>query len=272
MDRTYPALVSLSALAFVACGQAPLRVSPQSLPAEATAAEAAGSRGPRRDRGAAAMPATMLWVWHGASDLRALPVDHGVAFLARTVRLRRDELVVQPRRSPVLLAEDTYRVAVIHIELDERISPADLVSLLPELTRLTVDAAREPAVRGVQLDFDAPRSLRRSYRELQALVRRRLPAGASLSMTALGSWCVSDRWLAEAPVDFVVPMVFGPDHEQEIVRARLERDGALPEPRCQRALGLREGDSVDAPGARFYFPTRGPWTLTRVEALSRSSR
>jgi hypothetical protein len=61
-------------------------------------------------------------------------------------------------------------------------------------------------------------------------VRATLPAGRELSMTALASWCDTERWLGTAPVDEVVPMLFRMGPVGENPKRRLAEGGDS----CQR--------------------------------------
>jgi len=46
------------------------------------------------------------------------------------------------------------------------------------------------------------------YRALLQDLRAQLPDNVPLSMTALASFCIGDRWLEGLPVDEAVPMIF----------------------------------------------------------------
>ena len=69
-------------------------------------------------------------------------------------------------------------------------------------------------------------------------VRRGLPRGKLLSMTALASWCDTEDWLEQAPVDEVVPMLFRMTVGGEALRKRLAAGGDFRNPRCRAALGI----------------------------------
>src|SRR6266545_419310 len=52
------------------------------------------------------IPQVVLWAWERPTDLRFIdPKEVGVAFLARTIRLRSGEVVVRPRLQPLNLPE-----------------------------------------------------------------------------------------------------------------------------------------------------------------------
>lgn len=213
---------------------------------------------------ARAQPPTMLWVWHRAQDLRGLGDSAGVAYLARTVTIRAgDETVVLPRRSGIELDPETERWAVVHVELRRG---ARLSDGADSVLSAIVSAAAEPFITTVQVDFDCPRSMRAAYAALLREARARLSTTQSLSITALGSWCDRDRWLADVPVDRIVPMLFGPGHEIEVLHARVRSGAPLREPRCRDSWGIRAGDEMLRwPPTVFVFPG-ARWTPSSAAA------
>ncbi|MBO6940353.1 MAG: hypothetical protein JJ863_35595 [Deltaproteobacteria bacterium] len=255
MDWPNELLVPLSLALLAACSQPAAPAPEPEVPERTAPAEAT------------------LWVWHGATDLRGLAEASegrvGVAYLARTVIIRRGGLFVRPRRSPLHLDEATRRSAVVRIEVEPDVSAdaVDVDALIAEIAPVLEDRAS-----GLQIDFDAPASFRASYAELLRGLKERLPEGWVLEMTALGSWCLQDRWLAEVPVDRVVPMLFGPGHERELTFAAL-REGPLPEARCRASHGIREGQRTPRMPDRLYlFPSDGPWTVERAMAALDAQR
>ncbi len=261
MDRAHAPLVLLS-VALLACG------GPAEAPAEdALAGEPVAAEAPVATPPEAGPAETTLWVWHGATDLRGLhqaTEGHvGVAYLARTLRVRRDGVYTRPRRSPLYLDAQTRRTAVVRIEVEPEVS-ADELAIAPLVG--AIDPVLSERASALQIDFDARRSMRPFYARLLRALKERLPDGWSLEMTALGSWCLQDRWLADVPVDRVVPMLFGPGHERALTFAALRR-GPLPEPRCRASHGVEEGQRSPRPPERLYvFPDGGPWTLERALA------
>jgi len=157
------------------------------------------------------------------------------------------DILLRPRLQPLRVAAGTPLMAVVRIDTGEwlrvREFPAsDESESLPEagsekrqsphdpsnplyphnkdqrdrVSAMIVDAARLPAVRALQIDFDATSGERAFYRALLEEVRRQLPARMPLSITALASWCIGDPWLDDLPagtIDEAVPMLFrmGPD-------------------------------------------------------------
>src|SRR4030088_1321214 len=70
------------------------------------------------------MPNLVLWAWERPVDLRFInPRETGVAFLARTIHLRANEVVIRPRLQPLDLPEGTKVIAVARVETDRRTKP-----------------------------------------------------------------------------------------------------------------------------------------------------
>ena len=72
------------------------------------------------------VPNIVLWAWERPEDLEFLPPRKvGVAFLARTLYLRGDELLQYPRLQPLRLPPGAAPIAVVRIESD-RAQPPEL--------------------------------------------------------------------------------------------------------------------------------------------------
>ena len=202
------------------------------------------------------LPARTLWVWERPEDLRAVdaaatalaPLDQTLLVGEATERL--------PRRQTVVYPADAKRIAVVRIETRKG------ARLGLEQARATAAmalvSAREPGVAALQVDFDARRSERAFYAALLTELRRRMPEGMPLSMTALASWCSSDDWIGGLPVDEAVPMFFRmePGRDPRSRRAEFR----IREPLCETSVGVstREPWPEGIAGKRVYiFADRG---------------
>src|SRR6185436_16086459 len=90
----------------------------------------------------------------------------------------------------------------------------------------------------IQIDFDALVTERDFYRALLQDLRAKLPANVSLSMTALASFCIGDRWLDDLPVDEAVPMIFRMGADDKRIKSFLIDGNDFPEPLCQTSYGI----------------------------------
>ena len=220
---------------------------------------ASAGRGPQPDP---AMPQTILWAWERPEDLRAMdPQTHGVAFLAQTVNIKNGEVTFKPRRQPLDLPPAAYLIAVTRIETDRRSAIADdETAKIISLFRRTLEL---PNVRAVQIDFDAAVSERPYYTKLLGRLRRELPAGTPLSMTALASWCFGDSWLRGLPVDEAVPMVFRMGSDSDRVRSFLKNGNDWSEPLCRASYGLSTDEPIEGglqPGRRRFILNSRSWS------------
>lgn len=221
------------------------------------------------------LPPVVLWAWERPTDLRFIdPKKTGVAFLARTIRLRSGEVIVRPRLQPLNLPEGATVMAVARVETDTVNKPELSGQQRQKLAEEIAEMARLPNVSHLQIDFDATVSERKFYRDVIVEVRRRLPDTISLSITALASWCTYDNWLSDLPIDEAVPMLFRMAGDGKQIANRLD-DGedfiALP---CRHSYGI----STDEPRSnlsstrRLYVFNPDPWTEDSVRAILESRK
>ncbi len=255
--------------------RAPLGGGPR--PATVTARPASFTPADADSRGSQPI---MLWAWERPENLRFLNPRHfGVAALVGTVTLQGDGMRARPRFQPLTLPRGMRVMSVIRIEIDPRQPPTwstslreDLVARIVSLAGLplTSDDGSPAPIAGVQIDFDAPRSARPFYQALLTDLRNRLPDELPLSMTALASWCLGDRWVDDLPVDEIVPMVFRMGADTRRVQEYLGQGHAFSG-RCGDAIGLATDEYV-SPSARvgrrvYMFDVRS-WTPADVSAIS----
>jgi hypothetical protein len=221
------------------------------------------------------LPPVVLWAWERPTDLRFIdPKETGVAFLARTVRLRSGEVIVRPRLQPLNLPEGATVIAVARVETDPVNKPELSDNQRQKLAGEITEMARLPNVSHLQIDFDATVSERKFYRDVIDEVRRRLPDTTSLSITALASWCTHDNWLSDLPIDEAVPMLFRMAGDGQQIANRLDAGEDFIAPPCRLSYGV----STDEPRAnlslsrRLYVFNPDPWTEDSVRAILESRK
>ena len=221
---------------------------------------------------AGSLPKLVLWAWERPEDLRFIDPDEvAVAYLAGTIQLRGDRVEAQPRLQPLAVPPKTRLLAVVRVEP----SGADPSRLSPEQRALAASAILRLTDRndlvGTQVDFDARSSERSFYAALLGDLRRQLPAGKTLSITALASWCLADSWIAGLPIDEAVPMLFRMGPEGAEVRRRLRRGADFSDRACRISVGV----STDEPlprlpyGRRIYVFHPRSWTSTSAANILR---
>jgi hypothetical protein len=212
-------------------------------------------------------PATILWAWERPEDLRSIDTSNtGVAFLATTLKVRGSEVQVVDRAQPLLVSAGTYLIAVTRIETQAD-QPAQ-ATVIPGIATAIAETAKLPGVRAIQVDFDARDSERAFYRQVLEQVRLRLTRAMPLSITALASWCIGDRWLQGMEFDEAVPMLFQMGPDARAVREHLRSGGALASS-CVGAAGFGTDEAAPALArtARTYWFSPKPWTREQIARL-----
>ncbi len=209
------------------------------------------------------IPPKILWAWEREEDLRFLDADKiGVAFHAQTIFLQGDEVVLKPRRQPLQVNENTYLIAVTRIETSKQTRPNLSKKQLTETNDLILKTLQLKNVKALQIDFDAVVSERDFYRKLLKDLRPQAAKEIPLTITALGSWCMSDNWLADLPIDEAVPMLFDMGTEDKSVKSFLASNKDWNEPLCRTSYGLSINQPVDykfLPDRRFYYFSSNSW-------------
>ena len=213
-------------------------------------------------------PKIILWAWERPEDLRFINTDEvGVAFLARTIYLQNDKVIVRPRFQPLSIAPETKLIAVARIESNRSAqrTPAERTQAVTAIAEL----ARNETVAAIQIDFDARSSEREFYRDLLVDLRRELPPRVRLSITALASWCMGDNWLADLPIDEAVPMLFRMGVDRLNILARLEAGKDFSAAIARHSLGLSTDEPLDAlpAGRRVYVFNPRSWSEQSAQKI-----
>jgi hypothetical protein len=209
------------------------------------------------------LPPLVLWAWDRDDDLRFLDTrDTGVAFLAATLTLRGEGVVLTPRHNPLALPEGVSRVAVVHVESDHAEPPVMSAEQLRRFVEALVAVNDEVPHHVLQVDYEAVESQRGFFIDAIAALRARLP-GAALSVTALASWCLNERWTGQLAADEVVPMLFRMGYEGRRARARLASGDDFRNPECRSSLGVATDELPAAlpAGRRVYVFNPRRWTV-----------
>ena len=253
----------------------------------------------------ARLPNIYLWAWERPEDLRFLGGKRtGVAFLAKTLYVRTssdsdgedgmDSVVVRPRMQPLRIEPGTPLMALVRIEtvtrpgtstyagrreLPSNFSDKQLARVADEIVATT----NLPDVNAVQIDFDATLSEHNFYRALLIKVRKRLPNEMPLSITALASWCIGDRWLEQLPpgtIDEAAPMLFRMGAGEKEIVNYISSGKDFGVAACGNSLGLSTDetfsrdllsgklafDTGNRGSTRVYVFNAQPWDRTQAEA------
>ena len=211
----------------------------------------------------AALPNKIIWAWQRPEDLRFLPSNVGVAYVATSVNLENNQAYVYPRMHPLLVNPNTRIIPVVHVDTSWRKPP----TLNDAQAQAIVDALVHAATLGnsntVQLDFEVRRSQKKFLNLVVTKARQSLPKTTALSMTALASWCAGDDWLGKMPADEIVPMAFRMAAGDVAIRQLLAKQGHFKPENCQTAIGTALDEPIvilDSTNIRRYYFSPKPWT------------
>ena len=227
-----------------------------------------GPNGRKHRAGLAALPRWTVWAWENPEDLRALDSHfYAVAYLDQTIFIS-PRVWSRPRLQRLLVSPATRIIAVVRIEAGAVGAAIGAPGLPAQVASLIEHSTQKPRTAMLQIDFDATRSQRPFYVDLLREVRKRLPEGMLLSITALASWCAADDWISGLPVDEAVPMFFrmGPDHPPT------DQPGwtyPLHEPLCETSAGVSTDEAWPAlrRDQRVYVFHPGAWTAVTIADL-----
>jgi hypothetical protein len=196
-----------------------------------------------------------------------------VAFLAQTLALKNDEVILDPRLQPLDVSPETKLIAVTRIESQKTTGQHAALSDAQrhKTVELILRTMRLRNVSGIQIDFDATNSARDFYRALLHDVRAKLPDNLALSMTALASFCIGDRWLSDLPVDEAVPMMFRMGADDRSIKNLLSAGEDFREPLCQKSYGIAIDEPLDMQfktGRRVYVFNHRSWKASDITALN----
>jgi len=218
-------------------------------------------------------PAIVLWAWERPEDLEFLDARrYAVAFLAQTLTLRGEDIVFSPRHQPLKVSPDMELIAVTRVESQKTTGQrAALTAMQRErLVALILKTRELNRVAAIQVDFDAVSSERAFYRALLQELRGKLPDDVPLSITALASFCVGDRWLNDLPVDEAVPMIFRMGADDRSIRTLLSAGNDFGEPLCRRSYGIALNEPLEMKfekSRRLYVFNDRSWTEKDVASL-----
>lgn len=210
----------------------------------------------------ASAPPMIVWAWERPEDLRFLPANVEIAVQSGFIELRGDDIITRPRRFPLLARTSQVTTTVVHLQIDHREPLNWTRQLRARTSAAVVRLAQSADVRRVQIDFEVRTSERRALQEVLTDVRAMLPAQTELGMTALASWCATENWTDDLPVDEIAPMLFRMGPVGATIRSHLASGMDFPSVKCRKAMAV----SVDAPitraptDRRIYLFSPRPWT------------
>jgi len=101
-------------------------------------------------------------------------------------------------------------------------------------------------------------------------LRSKMPGDVPLSMTALASFCVGDRWLNDLPVDEAVPMIFRMGADDKAIKNLLSAGNDFGEPLCRKSYGIALDEPLEMKfekSRRLYVFNNHAWTEPDITSL-----
>ena len=213
------------------------------------------------------LPRVILWAWETPEHLDFLdPREVGVAFLARTLYLRNDDVVVRQRMQPLDVPPETRLIMVVRIEPSRSAPPTLSAQQISRAVSAITTLPLTGAIKALQIDFDARESEREFYRAFLLDLRRQLDPSIRLSITALASWCISDTWMQGLDVDEAVPMLFRMGADSRSILRHLKGGGRFGPDACGNSIGISTDEPISdlPPTWRFYVFHPRSWSEESV--------
>jgi hypothetical protein len=212
-----------------------------------------------------------LWAWERPENLASAdPKQFAVAYLAETIRMTATETLVLPRHQPLSVADGATMLPVIRIETRPGIT--DLAAREGAVVAAIDEILKKQSAEQLQLDFDATVGERDFYRAVVIRLRQSHPH-LRLSITALASWCLHDRWIHDLPIDEAVPMLFRMGADARSVRETLNDGQDFAEPLCRQSYGVSLDEAIPRlrRERRLYLFSPHSWSSEDLVRVARES-
>lgn len=221
---------------------------------------------PARRAPPADWPPVFAWTWNRDDDLRFLPPGAGIAAVQLSIELEGRQVRVRANHGRLTAPASAFVLPVVHIDAFERWRPALDAAQEDALVATIVAVGAHARSGAVQIDFEAAPSQRAFYRRVLGRVRARLPT-EWVSITALASWCMDDRWTADLPVDDIVAMAFRLGRDAPAVRRDIGASARWPAAECTgTGLAVDEGGLRPPAHRSLFLFSPKPWTAAAWHA------
>jgi hypothetical protein len=175
----------------------------------------------RRSNIANTPPPITLWAWDAPENLNFLKNENtAVAYYAGTITLQPKTVLFSPRRKRLETPAGLFSYPVFRIENPSQTAPPEsaareIVNILTAY--MDLKAKRGDVVQDVQIDYDAAKNERTFYVHLLKTLRQSLPPKTHITITALTSWAMYDRWLPPGIADEAIVMLFSMGSEKTVL-------------------------------------------------------
>jgi|LakMenEpi03Aug12_release.lakeMendotaPanAssembly.Ray.scaffolds.fasta_scaffold278032_2 hypothetical protein len=250
-------------------------------------------------------PAVNIWAWERDEDLSFIdPVKVTVSYFAGMIYVRGASIEFRPRTQKLKLPTGTQTVPVFRIETLRIGSRSDSASAdaldrgdrdprtadpgtadpgaADYVVKTIVERLKDlPPSNMVQIDFDALQDERSFYHAVLSKLRHQLPATTKISITALGSWLLGDKWLQDGDADEVVAMLFSIGPDRTNILNRLQRQKLDSGTNANLTLGISANETstnrvlfgahLQNQFNKLYIFNSRPWTRDRFNAITKEA-
>lgn len=239
------------------------------------------------------VPSVNLWAWERDEDLSFIdPSKVGVSYFAGMIYVRGASTEFRPRTQKLKLPAGVHSVPVFRIEtlrgegLPGSVSTSDArppeFAAADYIAKSIVKAIKSlPPSDTVQIDFDALADERPFYRTILKKLRQELPPARRISITALGSWLLSDKWLQDGDADEVIAMMFSIGADRKNILQRVQSQRLDSGTNAQVSLGISANESLTNKALfaahlqnqfdKIYIFNSRPWNRDRFDAITKEA-
>jgi hypothetical protein len=229
-------------------------------------------------------PAVTLWAWERDEDMSFVdPSKVSVSYFAGMIYVRNSSINFRPRTQRLKLAAGTQTIPVFRIEtlrngvhgkFDASCADHVVEAITTQLKTLSPSNM-------VQIDFDALEDERSFYTTILRKLRKELPSQTKISITALSSWLLCDKWLKNGDADEVVSMLFSIGADKKNILDRIQIQKLDSGTNANLALGISAnetstnkilfGSHLQTQFDRLYIFNSHPWTRDRFAAITKEA-
>ncbi|MBX9687876.1 MAG: DUF3142 domain-containing protein [Candidatus Obscuribacterales bacterium] len=221
----------------------------------------------------------VLWSWESADNfdfIESKQKPPQIAAYQGTIVLGRETATLVPRKNTLHIPLGIQSFPVYRIETARPNEPSSKAAFKAAELILLKRLAKNTVSR-LQIDFDAGYLDRKVYGDFLKSLKEQLPTRTKLSITALSSACLADKWMKELSADEVVCMLFsmGKGKEQILnsLTKRLPNSGGKQVQSFGISINERitnqslKQSGVLRPGRRIYAFSSLGWTRARYSYL-----
>ncbi len=241
-------------------------------------------------------PHVTVWAWERDEDLSYIdPAKIDVAYFAGNIHVRGSLVSFRPRTQKLKLPMNAKSIPVFRIETirggnspsastvsgavsTQICSTPDQKSAELVARTITTELKKHQPSKMVQIDFDALEDERPFYKALLRNLRQDLPPATKISITALASWLLSDRWIERGSADEAVAMLFSIGPGKRDVLTRLKKQGLDSGVGVPIAIGISASEretnqmlfptEVQRKTSNLYVFSSRPWTEKRLRTIT----